>query len=66
MCGSLSVSAFVASVCLLAVGIALIVLGSIRECSAEPKLPVWMVAAGVTLAAVSVVSAAYFLAVIMG
>ena len=65
MCCSPAAAVF-GSVALLALGVALAVLGELRSCAAEPALTTWMVAAGSALAAFSLVGCLYFLCVTLG
>ena len=65
MCCSAAAAAL-CSAALLAVGVALAVLGELRRCAAEPALTTWMVAAGSALAAFSLIGCLYFLCVTLG
>ena len=65
MCWSAAAAVF-GSAALLALGVALAVLGELRSCAAEPALTTWMVAAGAALAAFSLIGCIYFLCVTLG
>ena len=65
MCCSAAAAVF-GSAALMALGVALAVLGELRSCAAEPALMTWMVAAGSALAAFALVGCLYFLCVTLG